>query len=188
MEGPNRFRLELGLSETDFVVLYAGQIGPKQALHLVFEAAEQLVGNPEVRFVIAGDGPLKNDFFARYGHLANIHFLPLQPEEALCELLNVADLHVLPQDRGASDLVLPSKLGGMLATERRILVTAEEGTELHDILKDVAIIVPPGNAAALTRGIVAATDQQPDLYRMRELVLHFSRDRNLSELTNIMLS
>lgn len=141
-----------------------------------------------IRFVIAGDGPLKNDFLVRYGQLANVHFLPLQPEEALCELLNVADLHVLPQDRGASDLVLPSKLGGMLATERRILVTANEGTELHDLLKDVAIIVPPGDTAALTRGIVAATDHQPDLYRIRELARSFSRDRNLSELTNVMLS
>jgi hypothetical protein len=47
--------------------------------------------NPRIRFVIAGDGPLKNDFISRYGHLANVHFLPLQPEEALCEPLNVAD-------------------------------------------------------------------------------------------------
>jgi colanic acid biosynthesis glycosyl transferase WcaI len=112
--GPNRFRRELGLSETDFVVLYAGQIGPKQSLHLLFEAAEQLIGNARLPFVIAGDGPLKKDFVARYGHLANVDFLPLQPEEALCELLNLADLHLLPQSRGASDLVLPSKLGGPL--------------------------------------------------------------------------
>jgi colanic acid biosynthesis glycosyl transferase WcaI len=111
----------------------------------------------------------------------------LQPEEKLCELLNVADLHVLPQDRGASDLVLPSKLGGMLATERPILVTADEGTELHQILKDVAIIVPPGNPAALASGILAATVYQPDRDRIRELARHFSRDRNLSELTNTML-
>jgi colanic acid biosynthesis glycosyl transferase WcaI len=111
----------------------------------------------------------------------------LQPEEKLCELLNVADLHVLPQDREVSDLVLPSKLGGMLATERSILVTVDEDTELHHILKDVAIIVPPGDPAALASGILAATVHQPDLDRIRELCRLFSRDRNLSELTNAAL-
>jgi colanic acid biosynthesis glycosyl transferase WcaI len=187
LRGPNRFRRELGLSDTDFVVLYAGQIGPKQSLHLLFEAAEQLIGNARLRFVIAGDGPLKKDFLARYGHLANVHFLPLQPEEALCELLNLADLHLLPQSRGASDLVLPSKLGGLLATERPILVTADEGTELHYILKDVAIIVPPEDTAALASGILTATVWQPDISRIREVVRHFSRDRNLPELTKAIL-
>jgi hypothetical protein len=59
----------------------------------------------------------------------------------------------LPQVRAASDLVLPSKLGGMLATERPIPVTAYEGTELHDILKDVAYR-PTGDATEFTRELL----------------------------------
>jgi putative colanic acid biosynthesis glycosyltransferase WcaI len=55
-----------------------------------------------------------------------VKFLPVQPEDKLCELLNMADPHLLPQHRQASDLVLPSKLGGLLATQRRNLVTADE--------------------------------------------------------------
>ena len=86
-----------------------------------------------------------------------------------------------------SDLVLLSKLGGMLATERPILVTTDEGTELHHTLTDVAIIVPPGDAAALASGILAATVYQPDFERIREVAGHFSRDRNLPELTKAML-
>jgi colanic acid biosynthesis glycosyl transferase WcaI len=185
--GPNNFRRELQLSQTEFVVLYAGQIGAKQALHLVFEAAEGLHDNPNIRFVIAGDGPLKKDFKARYGHLSNVYFLPVQPEEKLCELLNLADLHVLPQDRGASDLVLPSKVAGMLATGRPILVTTEQDTELHRVLKDIAIIVPPGDPTALASGILAATMHQPDRERIRDVSRLFSRDRNISELTQVIL-
>jgi colanic acid biosynthesis glycosyl transferase WcaI len=187
LAGANTFRRELELSEREFVVLYAGQIGAKQSLHLVLEAAEKLESNAGIRFVIAGDGPLKREFVERYGNLSNVHFLPLQPEEKLCELLNLADLHVLPQDRGVSDLVVPSKLAGMLATERSILATTDEGTELHRILKDVAIIVPPGDPIALARGILAATVHQPDLDRIRELARLFSRDRNIAELTKAVL-
>jgi hypothetical protein len=39
IDGPNSFRAKLGIAPQDFVVLYAGQIGPKQALHLLLEAA-----------------------------------------------------------------------------------------------------------------------------------------------------
>jgi colanic acid biosynthesis glycosyl transferase WcaI len=187
LPGPNNFRRELGLSETDFVVLYAGQIGAKQSLHLVFEAAAKLDDNDRIRFVFAGEGPLKSEFIARYGHLSNVYFLPLQPEERLCELLNLADLHVLPQERGAADLVLPSKLAGMLASERRILVTTDQDTELHRILKDVAIIVPPGDPVALRSGILAGTVYQPDVGRIRELSQLFSRDRNIVELAQAIL-
>ena len=107
---PNVFRAELGLSGADFAVLYAGNIGAKQALGVVLDAARQLAGVAQVHFVIAGDGPEKQHLMQSYADLPNVHFLPLQPEERLCELLNLANLHVLPQSRGAADLVLPSKL------------------------------------------------------------------------------
>jgi len=70
------------------------------------------------------------------------------------------DLHVLTQDRGAADLVLPSKLGGMLASGRRVLVMADPGTELHDLLYETAIIVPTGDVHALKAAIKSASTQR----------------------------
>ena len=188
LEGANAFRRELGLSEGAFVALYAGQIGAKQALHLVFAAAEALVDHPRLRFVIAGDGPLKAEFVARYGHLPNVSFLPLQPEDRLCELLNLADLHVLPQDANAADLVLPSKLAGMLASGRPVLATAAVGTELHDVLSGCALLVPPGDANALANALArAATDPQPLNSLGLALARHlFSRDENLAALEQVL--
>ncbi len=62
---------------------------------------------------------MKAELQARYAHLKNVRFLPFQPYARLNEFLNMADLHALPQDKGAADLVLPSKLGGMLASADR---------------------------------------------------------------------
>ncbi len=186
--GPNSFRNELGLSESDFVVLYAGQIGAKQSLHLVFEAAEQLVAINRLHFVIAGDGPLKAHFFDRYGNMPNVHFLPLQPEDRLCELLNVANLHILPQDGAAADLVLPSKLGGMLASRRPILVQAEEGTELYQMLNGVVKIVPPGNVDSLVNAIIDARTGDHDVSGYDAVAAHFARDRLLPGLHEVIVT
>jgi colanic acid biosynthesis glycosyl transferase WcaI len=163
LAGPNAFRSELGLGDDDHVVLYSGNIGAKQALNIVLEAAETLQDEPRTVFVIAGDGPEKKALQARFGQLKNVRFLPLQPEEKLCELLNLADLHLLPQDRNAADLVLPSKLGGMLASGRDILACADPGTEIYKFLQDVAIIVPSGNSGAMADAIRrhAQADRRP---------------------------
>jgi colanic acid biosynthesis glycosyl transferase WcaI len=141
------YRAELGFTKDDFVVLYSGNIGAKQGLTVLLDAAEQLKGETSIHFVIAGEGPLKDELQARYGTLPNLRFLPFQPYARLNEFLNMADLHALPQDKGAADLVLPSKLGGMLASGKPVLVTAEEGTELAEFAREVAIVVPPGDVA-----------------------------------------
>ena len=149
------YRRELGIAERDFVVQYAGNIGVKQALPIVLGAAARLVSRPNIVFVIAGEGPEKARLEATYGHLPNVRFTGLQPEARLCEFLNLADLHVIPQAADAADLVLPSKLGGMLASGKPVLAMAEPGTELAEFLRDAAIIIPPGDSAALVAAIEA---------------------------------
>jgi colanic acid biosynthesis glycosyl transferase WcaI len=186
--GPNSFRDELGLSKSDFAVLYSGQIGPKQALHLVFAAAERLKAIKRLHFVIAGDGPLKAQFVDRYGNMPNVHFLPLQPEDRYCELLNLANLHILPQDGAAADLVLPSKLGACLASLRPILVQANEGTELHQMLKEVVRIVPPGDVEALAHAVIEAQTTDQDVSRYGKIAALFGRDRALGALRDLLVS
>jgi colanic acid biosynthesis glycosyl transferase WcaI len=104
-----------------FVAMYAGHIGPKQAIDVVLQAATRSEHEPRLRFVIAGDGPVKASLMAQYGTLTNVMWLPLQPEDQLCAMLNAADVHVLPQSRSVADLVMPSKLGGMLASGKQII-------------------------------------------------------------------
>ena len=174
LDGPNAFRTELGIPVTTKVVLYAGSIGAKQALDLVVGAAERLAGRRDILFVIAGEGPEKDRLVQHAGD--NVRFLPLQPEHRLRELLALADLHILPQHSGAGDLVLPSKLGGMLASGRPILVQAAPGTELAEFLEGAAQRVAPGDAAALAEAIATL---EPDTAARAE-----RRHRLASELSH----
>ncbi|WP_181698994.1 WcaI family glycosyltransferase [Chthonobacter albigriseus] len=149
MAGPSPYRAELGIPDGTVVGLYSGNIGVKQGLDVLLEAVARVCGKIDMTFVIAGEGPAKQALMDRFGALPNIRFLPFQPYERLGEFLALADLHLLPQQADVADLVLPSKLGGMLASGKPILVTAQEGTELAAFLKDAAVIVPPGDAIAL---------------------------------------
>jgi colanic acid biosynthesis glycosyl transferase WcaI len=71
----------------------------------------------------------------------------------LNEFLNIADIHVLPQRKGIRDLVMPSKLLGMLATGKPIIAMAEKETQVEKDLKNVGIVIEPGDVSKLVSSI-----------------------------------
>jgi colanic acid biosynthesis glycosyl transferase WcaI len=176
----NSFRAELKLPDDAYVVLYAGHIGVKQALDMVVDAARRLKDEKNIYFVIAGAGPVRQSLIAASADLPNVLHLPLQPAEKLNELLGLADLHVLPQHRGAADLVLPSKLSGMLASGRPVVATAEPDTELYDILNHVAVLTPSGDAQSLAAAILLAS--QSDLSQQAEAGLRLAESMGATRI------
>jgi colanic acid biosynthesis glycosyl transferase WcaI len=135
------------------VVLYAGNLGEKQGIEMLVEAARRLAHRPEIRFVIAGDGAARTRLQTLATGLDGVRWVPLQPAERLNELLNAADIHVLPQRGDAADLVMPSKLTGMLASGRPTVGTARAGTQLGDALDQCGVRVPPDDGEALAAAL-----------------------------------
>lgn len=162
MARTNRFRHELGIAEDDVVALYSGNMGYKQGLPIILEAAERLSDDRTLHFVIAGEGAAKPGLEVAAKHLPNVRFLPLQPLERLPELLSTADIHLLPQLAGAADLVLPSKLSGMMASGRPVVATAAPHTELAQQTAPNGIVTPPGDAGEFAAAI-ATLARDPDL-------------------------
>ena len=153
MAGASPYRRDLGLGSDDVLLLYSGTIARKQGLELVIEAARRCAPSQRLRFLICGDGPGKVDLETSAAGLPNASFLPLQPVQKLNDLLNAADIHLLPQLAGAADLVLPSKLTGMLASGRPVIATAAPGTGLASEIEDCGIAVRPGDVLALVDAI-----------------------------------
>jgi colanic acid biosynthesis glycosyl transferase WcaI len=156
------YRSELGVPDDAFVALYSGSIGAKQGVDDLAAAARRLAHRRDIVFVIAGEGPAKAALAARVADLPNVQLLPFQPTARFAEFLGFADLHLLPQAKEAADLVLPSKLAGMLASGRRIVAAAAAGTELADFLGAAAILTPPGDPAALAGAIERAAEARQD--------------------------
>ena len=149
----NPIRREIGLDNKDIVVLYSGNMGEKQGLDIVIDAARILQPDKNIRFVLCGEGAAKESLLVRANGLSNVLFLPLQPVERLNLLLNMADIHVLPQRPDAADLVMPSKLSGMLASGKPVIATALPEEEVGQVVSQVGLLVPPGNPMALAEAI-----------------------------------
>jgi colanic acid biosynthesis glycosyl transferase WcaI len=90
--------------------------------------------------------------------LPNVRFLPLQPPERWNALLNLADVHALPQKPAVADLVMPSKLIGMLASGRPVVATVHDGSEVAAVVRQCGIVVPPENPLALAAAIAALSE------------------------------
>jgi len=150
---PQGYRAELNIPADAVVVLYAGSLGSKQGIELLAEAARLLICSHGIHFVFCGNGPSRASLMDACVRLTNTHFLDLQPAERFNELLGMADIHVLPQRADAADLVMPSKLGGMFASGRAVIVTAHAGTALSEAVWGRGVVVEPGDAAALADAI-----------------------------------
>ncbi len=105
--------------------------------------------------------------------MPNLTFLRLQPVEKLNDLLNLADIHILPQLAGTADLVMPSKLSGMLASGKPVLAIAEAGTELHQIISQVGLVVPPQDLPRLVAAIHCLADDRAERNRLGALGRQF---------------
>jgi colanic acid biosynthesis glycosyl transferase WcaI len=154
----SKYREELGIATDTKVVLFSGSLGGKQGLTVIPEVARLLAHRSDILFIIGGDGVMKEQLMADSKGLSNLRFLPLQPSERLGEWLGVADVHLLPQSPEAEDLVLPSKLAGMLASGRPVIATCREGTELARVVSTCGAVVPPENAQDLADAVVALVD------------------------------
>ncbi|MDE2401323.1 MAG: glycosyltransferase WbuB [Burkholderiales bacterium] len=170
------YRIELGIAPEATVALFSGTLGSKQGLMVIPQAAELLAHRKDVEFVICGDGAMKAELEAACAHLSNVRLLPLQPVERLSELLGLADIHLLPQSPEAEDLVLPSKLSGMLSSGRPIVATCRDGTEMAQVVSRCGLVVPPDDHAALALAIAALADQPATRRDMGVLARRFAED------------
>jgi colanic acid biosynthesis glycosyl transferase WcaI len=157
-----RYRADWNLGART-VVLYAGNLGVKQGLDVLLDAAAILDrSRRDVALVIVGDGGERRRLVerARALGLGNLQFRPLQPAGRMSELLATADVAVVTQRPAVRDGVMPSKLGNLLCSARPVVVAADAGSELARTVRaaDCGVVVPPEDPAALAGAIALLAD------------------------------
>ena len=162
LSGANGVRADLGIGSETTLLLYAGNMGEKQGLDVVIDAARRLTGESGLLFLMVGTGAALGRLQTAAQGLRNMVWWPLQPLQRFNELLNAADIHLLPQRGDAADLVMPSKLGGMLASGRAVIGTAAADTELGRVLDAIGVRIDTDQPALLADAIrrLAADPQQ----------------------------
>jgi colanic acid biosynthesis glycosyl transferase WcaI len=190
---PSSYRQQLGIPERAVVCLFSGSLGRKQGLMVIPKAAQMLSTRVDIHYVICGDGVMKPELEKACRNLDRVHLLPLQPVERLADLLGLADIHLLPQSPEAEDLVLPSKLTGMVSSGRAIIATCNPGSEIASVVSQCGLVVPPEDAPALAKAIVQLADdtegrRKKGLAARRYAEEQIGRDAVLNKLANDMVA
>lgn len=138
------------------VCVHGGNIGEKQGLEVVIEAAKL---SPKTLFVLAGDGNQKRNLEgrARSGNLDNVQFIGQLSGPEYANVLTAADVLLLTQRPSVRHMSLPSKLATYRATGIPIAASiSAESEAAADVRSDPnARLVTPGDPAALA---LAVTD------------------------------
>jgi colanic acid biosynthesis glycosyl transferase WcaI len=141
-----------------FVVMYAGNLGWTQNLESVLEAAHLLRGDPQIKFVLVGDGARKNQLQeeAERRQLSNVDFVDRVNPTAMSEVLAAAQLHLIPLGAGVAGTMVPSKLYGILAAGKPFVAMMENEAEVARVAREfeVGFVIPPGDAGALSKTIL----------------------------------
>jgi colanic acid biosynthesis glycosyl transferase WcaI len=191
------FRKTQNIDEAQTVVLHAGNMGTKQNLENVLEAAGRLRAHRDVLFLFVGDGSEKKRL-QEYAHdkaLSNVRFLPLLPRGLLPEMLAAADVLVLNQSAHIVDTVIPSKLFTYMAAGRPIVAAVSQLSQAATCIRTAGsgISVESENPAALVEAILRLKEDRELAERLGRQGRHFveehsARDRIFNKYEDAFLT
>jgi putative colanic acid biosynthesis glycosyltransferase WcaI len=153
-----------------FVVMHSGNVGHAQDLDSLVRAATFLRDLDDVAILVIGSGARHNELVALAERLEveQVTFLYYQAREVLPLSLSAADVHVVGLAPGLAGYVVPSRLYGILAVARPVIVAADAESETAQVVQEAGcgIVVPPGRPELLARAIRDAHDGRYDLGEM----------------------
>lgn len=139
------------------VFLYPGTLGYAQGLEVIVEAADQLRGEPDVVFLLVGDGPVKRDLQHKVAelNLTNVVFEELQPIERMPLYFAMARAVVVPLRRHRLFLgARPSKVFPAWSAGVPVIFSGEGEMAAVMEASRAGITVPPGDAVQLAEAVL----------------------------------
>ena len=165
----NEWSHNLGLDDK-FVVMHSGNVGHAQDLDSLVRAPTFLRDLDDLVVFIIGTGARHAELreLAELLEVDQVKFLYYQSRDALPRSLSAADIHVVGLASGLAGYVVPSRLYGILAVARPVIVAADAESETAQVVQRVGcgIVVPPGRPELLARAIRDAHDGNYDLVEM----------------------
>jgi colanic acid biosynthesis glycosyl transferase WcaI len=168
LPGKGSFRAKHGFRSEDFLAVYAGNLGVKQGLEILLDAAALLRDQPQICILICGDGAERSTLEAEVGRrqLTNVSMLPLLSGREYHELLVDADISLITQQSGSGNAFFPSKLLVTLAYSSPVLTVADDESALAVAVQagGFGLNVMPGKPQDLAK---ALTDTAADRVQLR---------------------
>jgi glycosyltransferase involved in cell wall biosynthesis len=142
-----------------FVVQYSGNIGRFHEIETILAAAKILENEPAYLFLFIGTGQQVDLVKRAAGRLGrtNIMLLPHQPRDRLGITLTGCDVGLVTLKEGLSGCSVPSKLYGILAAGKPVIVIGPQDCEAALVVRErqCGEVVPPGDGMALAERLRA---------------------------------
>ncbi len=166
-------RRHFGIVDGTLLAVYAGNLGRKQSLEILLEAASLLKTGPEgvnnrVQLIIAGDGAARPElerWIHAHPHNGVLQLLPLLKDADYMALLCATDVALITQAAGTGQFFFPSKLLSVLAAGLPVVAVADESSELARAIwvGRFGAVVPSGGAAELAALLQQLNRARPQL-------------------------
>jgi colanic acid biosynthesis glycosyl transferase WcaI len=169
LEKANPWARNIGLDKK-FVAMHSGNVGHAQDLDSLVRAATFLRDLDDLQIMIIGTGARHAELvaLAKLLEVDQVRFLYYQSRGVLPQSLSSADVHVVGLAPGLAGYVVPSRLYGILAVGRPVIVAADPESETAQVVESIGcgIVVPSARPELLARAIRDAHDGRYDLQAM----------------------
>jgi len=114
---------------SEVVVLHAGNMGAKQALENVVEAARAAdVKAASVRFVLLGNGNQREALEVLGEGVTRLDFMNSLDDEDFQGAMAAADILLVNEKPGVTEMAVPSKLTSYFSAQRPVIVATDAGS------------------------------------------------------------
>jgi glycosyltransferase involved in cell wall biosynthesis len=176
-------RRRYGWRDDEVIALHSGNMGSKQYLEVVVDAARlaQRAGHA-VRFVLAGGGSRRHALEAYAHGCDRVGFLDLVPDEEYMSLLSAADVLLVNERPGMREMSLPSKLTSYLAAGRPIVAATDASGATAEFIRASGggLITPGGEPVLLLDAVVRVASDHALATQLTDCGQRFA-DEALSE-------
>jgi len=178
--GGSSFRNSYRLNDR-FIVLHCGNMGVKQGLDVLLDAADLSRGNSKIDYLLVGDGATQPSLKARAAAraLSNVRFMPLQPHAEFLDLLAATDVSLITQQRTVADIVFPSKTVTLMAAGRPVIASVNRESEVARVVRDAraGLVVEPENPHSLLDAVNALWDNPQERHAMGLRARQYARSQ-----------
>jgi glycosyltransferase involved in cell wall biosynthesis len=130
-------RARFGISEDEFLILFAGNIGIMQPIDEVIEAAENLKNSSDVKFLFMGGGvgveKLSELILSK--NLANVLSVPYQPFAEFQNLLLCSDVCLVTLADGMEKLSVPSRAYTFLSAGKPVIAMMHPESDVAELIQ-----------------------------------------------------
>ena len=193
----NHLRQEWGIEKDKFVVLYAGTFGRIHGTSVILDAAEILLDDNDIIFLLVGHG-YDFELMKKQSKKRNLHNVILKeyvPRAKLAQMQSISSVSLVTLRPELGYSSIPSKVLGYMASSRPVIAMTEKDSDVGNLVKiaECGLVIPPGDTGQLARLIKELKGKKKILKRwgkngFRYLEENFEKENLISDINKIIIT